>query len=430
MLLPLLLACGWPRAGVVDPIAPAAPTGDTGLHVTEPPHTGRGTPVDPTGDTGTPEGTGETGLGETGGSGHTGEPPEPDPGAALFATTHQVDLLVDPVFVETLRLAPTTWVPGTLIVDGLVLADVGLRLKGHGSFQPIDAKPSFKIALDTYVEDQELDGLDELVLQNMSTDPTGLREHAAYAVYRHLGVPAPRSVHVTVDLNGAPIGTYLLLEDVDGRYLNRWFDDNDGPLYEMFDVDLTPPEVYLLDHDGGPDERDVVMRLAEVLVDPTSDLMVDAAPYLNLDTFVAYFGASAVIGQFDAYPYSFPGDDVYLYVDPTDDRVHMLPHGGDETFRDPDRPVDFVFGLLATRCLASAVCEERFDAAVWAAMDGVEQMDLLGQFDGWTRELPPAALVVNTAFTEADVEAERAEMRAFVEGRRARLDAMPGLEGP
>ncbi len=356
-------------------------------------------------------------------------PAQRDPGALLFdgGIVH-IDLTIEDDAWQALEADPRSWVPAHVAIQGFPDVDTAVRLKGNGSFQPIGEKPSWKLDLGRFVEDSEIDGLDELVLNNMVTDPSGMREHLAYEVYRHLGVPAPRTRHAELFVNGERKGTYLLLEDADGRFLSRWFDDNDGPFYEMFDVELTPAGVWQLDHDGGPDDRSVLMALAELLEDPDVLLSEEGAEYLDIDSFAAYFGTSGVIGQFDAYPYSFPGDDVFLYVNPETEKIHMLPHGGDETFSDPERPADFVFGMLAVRCLEDPVCEARFDAAVWAAVDALDDLSLTLEMDRLADELPVERMAHNAPYTWVEVETAREDVEAFIRDRRERIERMPGID--
>ena len=181
-----------------------------------------------------------------------------DPGAATFdpSVKHDVRLFISPEIADRLRDHPEAWQKIDVIIDDHEMHDVAVRLKGHGSFQPYGAKANWKLSLDRYVADQEHDGLDQLVLNNMTSDGTMLAEHYAYRAYRAFGIPAPRSVHVRVVLNGEFEGTYLMVEEVDKRFLSRWYDDNDGSLYEMHDVDFVDDDVPLFDHDSGPDDRD------------------------------------------------------------------------------------------------------------------------------------------------------------------------------
>jgi hypothetical protein len=112
-----------------------------------------------------------------------------------------------------------------------------------------------------------------------------------------------------------------------------------------------------------------------------------------------------VIGQFDAYPYSFPGDDVVLYVDPADGRIDFLPHGADETFAAPDRPIDYVFGLVAQRCLADPDCEWAWSMAVWDAADAIAAADVQGYADELAARIRPDVVAdPRRPYAAADVE--------------------------
>lgn len=361
-------------------------------------------------------------------------PTEPEPvvgGEWLLETDAVRDLylVIGHDELDSLAVAPDSWVPANVTIGDLEVVRIAVRLKGNGSFQPIDQKPSFKISADRYVEGQELDGLDDLALNNMVTDASFLRERLAYEAYREAGVPAPRSAHVRLVVNGEPYGLYLLMEGVDKRFLERWYDDGEGPLYEMFDVEFTPSAVWQFEHDGGPDDRSALVGLADVLADPQSRLSEDAAPFLDLDRFVAYFGASAVVGQFDAYPYSVPGDDVYLYVDPADGKIDFLPHGADESFTDAFRPADYVFGLLAIRCLEDPACDAAWNDAVWAAQTAIEDTSLVDSLDGWWSDISDVAQAdPKVPWTLQESVTAYDAVRAFVDGRRARLEEMPGLE--
>jgi len=353
-----------------------------------------------------------------------------DPGARLFGSDRpvEVDIELTEDAVQSLRDLPREWVAATVSIEGFPPEEGAVRLKGNGSFQPIDDKASFKIDLSRPEADNAIDGLDDLVLNNMVSDPSMLRESTAYEVYRAAGIPAPRSRHAVVRVNGNRKGLYLLLEDVDGRFLNRWYEDGDGPLYEMFDVELTQDGVANLDHDGGPDDRTLLYALADVLADPNATVSGAGSALLDLDAFLTYFATSGAIGQFDAYPYSFPGDDIYLYVDPTTERIQLLPHGADETFQDTDRPIDYVFGLLAVRCLEDPICEERFDAAVWDALDLMDAMDLPAMMAERSATIEDRLKEHHDPAEWLDGADARSALHAFITERRAQVDAMPGID--
>jgi len=452
----LLVACAPEPEEASPPTAPA----DT-PPVTEPvTHPDPTLPILtlPTADTGASTGraTGDTGTPLTGSTGDTAEPePGPQPGDELFAdeATKRFVLGLDDTARDILRATPDVWVPASLTVGSDSFALVGVRLKGNGSFQPFDDKPSWKVDLDHYVEGQEIDGLDDLVLDNMSLDATWMRAHLANELYSELGVPAPRSSWVTV-VEGDREMVVLLSEDKDGRFLNRWYEDGDGPLYELFDVDITTDQVPYLDHDGGPADLSAFFELAALLDQPDMRLSADAGHVLDVEQFAHYLAISSVVGQFDAYPYSVPGDDVYLYVDPTDGRIDILPHGVDETFTDRYRPVDFTVGRLGTACIADPVCEQWWAEGLWATLDHV-QAEVLPRLRADHARLVDAYGVEDCTAGIDSVQAEYdlsgavsdaallaiqdglsptcstvAHVAAFVIDRRTQLEGMPGVPPP
>ena len=86
------------------------------------------------------------------------------------------------------------------VVDGVALSDVGLRKKGFlGSLD--DNKPSLKISLDEYIE-QDLLGTHDITLNNAKQDPSYLNQCLGYATFAAAGVPASRCnfAHVTVNV--------------------------------------------------------------------------------------------------------------------------------------------------------------------------------------------------------------------------------------
>lgn len=354
--------------------------------------------------------------------------PRPNPGEHLFDDTvvHSIRLTLDEAAQQSLRDAPTAWVHGDIEIDGTAIADVGVRLKGRGSFQPLDNKPSLRVELDRWIDGQEYDGLDELVLNNMAVDPSRLRERLAYGVYRDLGVPAARAAHATLELGGEPYGLYSLVESVDGRFLERWFRSADGPLYELGGVEFTIDQIASFDHDGGPDDPSGLIAIADALAVPGVRLY-DLDEILDVDAFIRYFAVSAAIGQFDAYPWSFPGDDLYVYIDPKDGRARFAAHGADETFSDPFRPVDYVYGLLGRTCTEDPICHDAWAAEVWRTTEHLESgvADRVALINA---QIEPYLAADTRGGVEPDLAGPAQEgVAAFITGRRARLELMPGM---
>lgn len=336
------------------------------------------------------------------------------------------DLELSEAALEALRADPYGWVEGALTWRGLRFEPVGVRVKGENSFQPIDAKPSLKIDLNRY-EDLALLGLRGLTLNNMDDDPSQLHERLAYRVYREFGVPAARATHAWVRLNGLDYGLYTHVEDVDVRMVSAWFADPSGMMVEVADVDFEAP--YLpedFEHEFGPwDPENLEGVFAAVSYADPAVALVALEDHLSIDSWVDYWAVSAVVGQFDSYPYGHPGDDAHLYDDPTTRVLHWLPHGVDETFSQPTRIVrDGINGEVGKVCLAAPSCADAFVARTLDALALVEAMDLAGYAERVRDQIAPMVLADERApyddLTTAD--AQQAVLD-FVTGRRAALEA-------
>jgi len=372
---------------------------------------------------------------------------EPTPGTTDTATDVEgvpgVDDPEDPVFqddevpVFTLSIPGDSWdelqeqtafdqwyVEADLEVDGQVLESIGIRTKGENSWRPIADKASLKLQLDFLVSGQEFRGLKEITLQAMNEDRAMMHERVAYRLYREAGVPASRAQHAQVVINGESYGLYTNLETVDKRMMRQWFDDDDGPLWEVWDVDFYDDYVPDFQLEYGPDDRTRLQATADALeLEPEPALDAVLASF-DLDLFLRYWAVSGYVGQYDAYPFREPGDDCHVYDDPESGQLKFIPHGVDESWYDPGRVItDGVYGLVAEHCLEVPACMATFEQHVRDVLDIAEQIDLLGYFD--TVQAQIAGLTVaddHKDYSDDEVATYQAAMREMIVERRAVLE--------
>ncbi|MCB9679615.1 MAG: CotH kinase family protein [Alphaproteobacteria bacterium] len=330
----------------------------------------------------------------------------------------QVDLVLSQLALQDLRDEPREWVAGVVVLEGIAY-DAEIRLKGHGSFEPVDDKPSFKIALDT-----PFHGMRTLILNNAHSDPTHIHERLASEVFRSLDLPAARAGNTWVAVNGQSRGMYTILEDVDDRMLHRWFGDPDGTLYELFDGDFTTELLGGFELESGPDDPALLEHIAADLALGDIVGFDVASEHFDLDRFFRFWAVTAVLAQTDAWPYAVPGDDVYLYVDPQTSLVTYLPHGLDEAFFPRGRTIAQTQGVMPRRCLVSAPCRDRFYASideVFAALEAggfsARMDELLARSFSWRadpRHRPPSV-----ELPEGHID----DLRDWLAVREAQLDA-------
>ena len=138
------------------------------------------------------------------------------------------------------------YVEASLTFEGETITPIGVRYKGSigawvgcltgtNIFQPAGAKTCTKLSMKVKINWNDSSrtfwGVKKLQFHSMNLDPTQMHERLGYWLFREMGVPAPRATHARLNINGKYVGLYAFVEQIDGRFVNRVFDDGDGNLY-------------------------------------------------------------------------------------------------------------------------------------------------------------------------------------------------------
>ncbi len=154
--------------------------------------------------------------------------------------------------LDTLDADPVAeqYVPGTLVFDGTEYGPVGVRYKGSvGAWvrctanstndDPLNVggaktcpKLNLKVSFNEYDTEGRFFGVKKLLFHAMNGDESMMRERLGYWLFRHMGVPAPRAVHVRLLVNGKYEGVFINVEYIDGRFTRSRFSDGKGNLYK------------------------------------------------------------------------------------------------------------------------------------------------------------------------------------------------------
>ncbi len=338
----------------------------------------------------------------------------------------QLEIQVSAQNAAALEAQPFTYVQANLVFEGRTYGPVGLRLKGQNSFLPFSQKPSLRINVGEYVEDAEFWGLEDLTLNNMRSDFSMMHERLAYWVMRQAGVPASRANHLRLTVNGQNYGLYTNLETVKKKMIGRWFSDAEGSLFEATDVDFVASMVPRYELEAGPDDRSRLLGVASALTMPSADAAISAAgQHADLNAFRRFWAVCSVIGQFDSFPYSMPGDDYFVYSDPTSGRLHFAPWGMDETFYSGSHDVTGVSSVLARRCRESPACWNAYVQQVWDVLALTESMDLAGERVRVMQQIAPyVAADTRKPYTDAQVAQSQSDLYWFITERRQKLSTM------
>ena len=249
------------------------------------------------------------------------------PGWQLFSDgkVRTFRITVEEPGLSVLNKNDRSYVRATINESTNVFKDVGIHLKGMGSFRPFNEKPSFSVKFDKYVEDQTYEGLTKIMLNNSSQDSTYLAELIATQMFRDAGLPAARVTHAYVEVNGRAVGLYVLIEAMNKEFLKQYFRNAKGNLYEAYLQDIDQK----LDLDGGTDtsQSDRTNLLAVATIQKPIERWSALEKVLNVDGYLSHVALEMFTSHTDGY--AMNRNNYRLYHDPADGRFHFLVHGLD-----------------------------------------------------------------------------------------------------
>ena len=260
-----------------------------------------------------------------------------------------------------LRTTPREYVRAIIRVRETEVAEAAVRLKGHGSFQPLDQKPSFTIQFDKYAAGQRPYGLEKIHLNNSVEDSSYLKEQIGSEIFESAGIPSPRVGHATVSLNGKSLGMYVLREGFSESFLQRHFPGTIGTLYDTeaghdVDQDIEPDLV-----GTGGDAHIQLKALASAAKE--LDLMrrwAGLEAILDVDMVLRFMAAEMMICHWDGYCLS--QNNFRLYYAPERAKFLFLPSGMDQIFSQADlswKPA--MAGLVARSLLETSAGRARYE---------------------------------------------------------------------
>ena len=326
---------------------------------------------------------------------------------------------------------PFVYFPASVQIDGLSVSNVGVRKKGFvGSVLfGSDQRPSMKIKADKYEETQTIGTETRVTLNNNLTDPTRMRTCLVYEVFRDAGYPAPLCNLANVMVNGHPRGAYTHVEPIKEPFLLRTFGNDTGSLYEITIVDFT--EEHLAEGLGRWEVKTDVTSEGTELIDgvvqalKSSDEELEEAldAVLDLEQFLNFWALETLIAHGDGYASN--SNNTYVYFDPDNaNRATLIPWGPDDAmnFAEGEEKHTFVGSALSRRLSRHPELSLRYLQILEELLLSVWDEELMLQRLGVLQQH------VQSAEDEPDYGAHVDELRSWIEGRRAEMEAFI-LEG-
>ena len=223
----------------------------------------------------------------------------------------------------------------SITFNGVTLDSVAIRTKGGSSLssvaQSTSDRYSFKLDINEYVDGQKFFGLKKFTLQNSFNDPSYMREVIAYELMDEMGVPSPEHAYVNFYVNGELFGFYLMVEAIDGEFLENHFDNSNGDLYKP---DGVGSDLKWINADIGS-YSDINLQTNEKSTDNgafinfVENLDQGATDNVDVDTLLRYMSVSTALSNLDSYHGSLAHN---YYVYEQDGVFSILPWDFNEAF--------------------------------------------------------------------------------------------------
>jgi spore coat protein CotH len=235
-------------------------------------------------------------------------------------------------------------VPATIEIDGTRLDRVGVRCKGNSSQGINGSKKPLNLTTDSFEPGQDLWGFDVLNLNNNYNDPSQLRDAVALRLLSDY-MPISRFVFTRVTINGAYIGLYTMVEQINGEWADHWFNDSglivrgDSPVRIAFESstlnwkgeDLAPyKQGYevkgsLADEDPAYERVRELTRALDAPVAnggvPDADVPAAVEQRMNVDSALWHIAGTSILAHYDSY---YVGKNYYLFAGERDPRFSVI----------------------------------------------------------------------------------------------------------
>jgi hypothetical protein len=227
--------------------------------------------------------------------------------------------------------------------------------------------------------------LKKFTLQSSFHDPSYMREVIAYDLLNEMGVATPKHAYVNFYVNGELFGFYLMVEAIDGEFLENNFANSNGDLYKP---DGVGSDLKWINNDI-ESYSDINLKTNEETTDNgafinfVEQMDNGSTEVIDVDNLLRYMSVSVALSNLDSYQGPL-AHNYYLYDQ--DGTFSLLPWDFNEAFgsfslgcngidvRDLyiDEPI--AFALADRPMLANALAKEEYLTTyhnyLWQLIDG------------------------------------------------------------
>jgi spore coat protein CotH len=217
--------------------------------------------------------------------------------------------------------------------------DTGTEGEGGGGFGPVGSASAdepeslpWLIRLDEYVEGQDHQGYEDIVIRSNSS-ATSLNEAVALDLLAEAGLASQQAMSTTFSVNGSEAVLRLAIEHPDDDAWQEAAFDSDGALYKAestgdWSYRGDNPDDYdeIWDQEGGKDVADLTPLIEFLQFLNESDDATFAAELperLDVDSFATYLAMMDLVANFDDI--DGPGNNAYLWYDTDSGQFTVVP---------------------------------------------------------------------------------------------------------
>ncbi len=345
-----------------------------------------------------------------GGAGGNQLSQRPPPAGPIFDDTkvHDVSLMMSAEDWQSILddARGDEWRHATLTYDGVVVDNVGVRPSGESSRFAGNSKMSIRIKFDAFDGMGAFGGYEGINVKGEYDDGSMMRERLALFVFGQL-IPAPKTAHSVLVVNGDSRGVYTLRQDWDSTSIAEHFSQPVGPLYRLRPPsELNDPYVYINDDPASyvpmPWDRHIKMaaRGDEVIAPFLKAIASNPSPLdsvADIDELLSYLAASAIVMTTDGLVGNSGAADHYEYFDPQSGKFSVLPWDPDNSFGSAGEvPTRSIYSKLGRNAYVKVIrdqdgYQERYRMKVAAALAAVPLATVQAKADSMYAQIKDAA---------------------------------------
>lgn len=263
---------------------------------------------------------------------------------AMYITIPEdtLNLIYTDIYSDIYRMADLVYVSS---VGRDSLAQVGIRLRGNTSRSA--HKKSFKIKTNEFIKGQKLHGYKKVNLRASHNDATMVREKLYYDLWNQAGMVRRESNFCKLYINNRYYGLYTNIEEMDGDWLKKTFQNPDGNLYKnQWPADMKyisdsaqdyknimngDERAYELKTNENADNYADLVELIKLLNKPSQPGWADSVQlHLDMESLLKSYALEVLAGHWDNYGYN--KNNYYLYHNPADNKFYFISYDADNTY--------------------------------------------------------------------------------------------------